>query len=375
MSSRHELHMTIGAAPTGAASFEHDLRMVKAALLYADRVTLCSPTSSLLLQTLALGTLTREQQLLVCEEIIRASPGGRLSRAHNILHNYKVMAKKTKLRPDEVRQMAKLERMLEGVWDDVCATLEKLADESGAAGIVGALQSGLVELHPFDVSPGASDIAKQFVDVIGGAITNGLTYPLFDDTTGNLLSSFIREGKLDVSKSAAIRGREGGLVGNLLERLPLFDEASVEEILDVRKELERPLARFRSVVIGFAAGIETAAWDDDFTSDAERVYRKEVEPAILDIEDAVKSNILLGRLWPKSINEGLSLLGTSAIGMLISQIDALPEIARSFLIPGLPAVDVIQRTIHDWREKQREIERMQLYFYYKAGKLLKRKVA
>ncbi len=36
------LHITIGTAPTEPPSLEPDLRMVKVALLYADKVILCS---------------------------------------------------------------------------------------------------------------------------------------------------------------------------------------------------------------------------------------------------------------------------------------------------------------------------------------------
>jgi hypothetical protein len=63
-------HITIVAAPLTAAgqvSLEHDLDMIKAALLYADRVKLCSPASSMMLQVLAIGQLKQKQQLELLE--------------------------------------------------------------------------------------------------------------------------------------------------------------------------------------------------------------------------------------------------------------------------------------------------------------------
>ena len=46
-------HISIGTGPSdtslGKVTLEHDLRLVKAALLYADRVTLYSPAASFLL--------------------------------------------------------------------------------------------------------------------------------------------------------------------------------------------------------------------------------------------------------------------------------------------------------------------------------------
>ena len=41
-------HITVATAPiAGPMDLVHDLRLVKAALLYGDRVTLCSPMASL----------------------------------------------------------------------------------------------------------------------------------------------------------------------------------------------------------------------------------------------------------------------------------------------------------------------------------------
>ncbi len=46
--STEELRMTIAAAPSGGIDLQHELRLVKCGLLYADRVTLCSPKASML---------------------------------------------------------------------------------------------------------------------------------------------------------------------------------------------------------------------------------------------------------------------------------------------------------------------------------------
>ncbi|MGA7732311.1 MAG: hypothetical protein WCD37_13710, partial [Chloroflexia bacterium] len=277
-----------------------------------------------------------------------------------------------KLRSDEARMVAHFDKMFNSSWDDMKALFEQQAEQAGAEGLFTALQSGLLELHPFDVAGQDADVASQFVSVIGDAIADGTTYPLFDDSTGGLVQASINEGKMKVSDSAVARAKHGALVGDLFERLPLFDNASVEEILDIRRELEKPLVRFRGAVIGFAERIKSAAWDSEFSSDAETLYRQDVAPAILDIEETVKANRELTALLPKLSNESLTIVGGSAIGWVISQLSALPEIARHTLGVGIPAAILVSESMREWREKHREVEHNQLYFYYKTKTMLAR---
>src|SRR5215208_399982 len=70
------LHFTIGTGPssdpsTGHLSLQNDARLLKAGLLYADRVTLCSVGSSLTLRMLADAKSHKNQQLHFMERHFR----------------------------------------------------------------------------------------------------------------------------------------------------------------------------------------------------------------------------------------------------------------------------------------------------------------
>jgi hypothetical protein len=97
------------------------------------------------------------------------------------------------------------------------------------------------------------------------------------------------------------------LAGHLLARLPSFEQASIDEIIDIRTELDNPLTRFRGAVIKFSDQIRSASWDQDFTSDAETVFHKEVKPSVLEIEEAIKSNRYLDSLLRKFVDKPLVL--------------------------------------------------------------------
>ncbi len=63
----------------------------------------------------------------------------------------------------------------------------------------------------------------------------------------------------------------------------------MDELLDIRNELHRPLIKFRAEMITLSKDIETASWDENFPSDVQDTFQAKVEPALLEIEDKLKS--------------------------------------------------------------------------------------
>jgi hypothetical protein len=84
---------------------------------------------------------------------------------------------------------------------------------------------------------------QEFVEIIKNALSNGSTYPLFDGQTGDLVRTGVKGGQIRVSQAGVARGKHSGLAARSLERLPVFEQASIKEILDIRQELEHPLTR------------------------------------------------------------------------------------------------------------------------------------
>jgi hypothetical protein len=231
------------------------------------------------------------------------------------------------------------------------------------------MQSGVVEIAIFDVSD-QKEMVNAYLETVGNAVVSGETYPLFDDMTGNLVSTAIREGKIVPTDVSINRAKQIGLSSDLLRRLPLFDEASVDEILDIRKELDKPLIRFRSAIIQFSRDAQSAAWDKEFSKEAEQVFREHVEPAVLDIEEACRSNKLLLRILPTLAEKPAVPLTTSVLALMLAQASQLPEMVVGGLSVAAGVSAATLRSVQEWRERNREIEGNQLYFYYKAGKML-----
>jgi hypothetical protein len=183
-----------------------------------------------------------------------------------------------------------------------------------------------------------------------------------------MVDEAVREGLIVPSPAGARSGRHGSIAGDLLLRLPLFEEATVAEVLDIRRELEDPLRGFRLAVSNFSGEVESAAWEPGFAAEADALFLEKVGPEVERIEQAVKEN---GGLRERlhAYGPGSAAAGGAAIGAFVGSGSALGALAA--LAAGLPAA--AWRGYAELRKRRKATEENQLYFYYRAGDLLGRR--
>ncbi len=274
-----------------------------------------------------------------------------------------------------------LRRLDADLWKPIRDHVESTLDEWGAVAFKVALRSGLVDVRPFAATtpekllelgkatgrkatdPFADDAYEEYRKTILKAVSDGNTYPLFDDlTAGDVVRKAVRQGIILPSPGAKRRGKHGGLSGDLLQRLPMFEKASVSEVLDIRKELSQYLGAFRVAVASSAATIESASWEvERFAEEAELVFQENVGPTVDQIEARVKTDRSLKEL---SYRYGPPLLGgVSSIGAVLAGGSALGALAA--LTAGLASGWQAAATR---RNQRKELEGERLYFYYRARK-------
>jgi hypothetical protein len=362
------LHITVAVAPSSRFDLDSDLNMLKAALLYADEVKLCSFSSSALVW---MQNLQNADTIEVMDSFVRfyQSLNNQALRvkAAPLIKQYKSIRSRLRY---ALRQMGS-SREARTIRESLQAGLERVIEEligESAKGLNSALGSGIVELHFFDIK--SRKVAEEYFSVVADAVVSGTTYPLLDEPTGDLISSAIAEGKVVPLGASVDRAKQVGLPSSLFARLPLFDKASIDEIVDIRSELHSSLTRFRSAMVRFSREIESAPWNREFPLEVERIYYEYVEPAILEIEEAFRSNNLLLALITKPIKTpdmwlaGLGLLLDAQYGG-----GSLPDLLGKALIAGGVTSSAV-KVVKEWRERNEEVQKNQLYFYYKIGESL-----
>lgn len=379
MSQKNELgglHITIGSTPqtieTGQSTkivFENDLRMVKAALLYADTATLCSVTSSALLELVAMKDIPREKRVDYIKEIVSWMGDDETARM------FKAMMDLFEQSNNPMWAGFIQETLADG-WNTVREHVDKFLREGSGDGILRAIESGLLEVHHFEAplrralqTSEQRNFIIEYVAVVAASVTNAYTYPLFDEDTSEIISAGIKAGLFSAPDSTVARGKEVRLAADLLARLPLFPEATVKEVLDIRRELEPHLKRFRSAIIKFSETIKTASWDDTFAHDADRVLRRDVESAVQNIEEEVKANKFIRKLLRKFADKPMIVPVGSALALAMSNLP-LPSIALMAAGGVVGGGSALHDAHEEWSKKMREVQQNSLFFYYRTKSLL-----
>jgi hypothetical protein len=382
-------HITIGTAGANPPTLEPDIKMVKAAVLYGDKARLCSAHYSTWNFLLSMKDATVEDMIAQtyeneemiphmfssAEEVRIALMQNRLARA--ALESVNPSPKDLDFRREFKQLYARQFEEFKKDWPSL--DKERAQDQFDVA-----VGEGLLEIHRFHLAEteniGASQlrgtfqesvekIGNEITGVIMRAVSDSSTYPLFDDGAGSIIRAGVEFGTMAPTAVRTSQAKQTQLAAELLARLPLFEDASMKEIIDIRRELDGSLIRFRGAIMKYSDKIRNASWDKEFSAEAEETFHREIEPAVLDIEDAVKSNRSLVEIAARKLVDKPALT-TSLFSFIVSQISALPTISSLGMSIGIGTATAIYDAVKEAQQQSGELQRNQLYFYYRAKELL-----
>lgn len=385
------LHITIGSVPqarTVETNVELDLRndveMVKASVLYADHATLYSIASSALFAIVSVADLPDAErwQFLERMSLLRLFDDD-TQRMMDVMSAAHAKARRTRYSRKGAENLRTLKKALGEGWTDMAELAGNMIASVGGDGIAQAVSSGLLEVHAFESviertvqESKHREFVLEYLGEVSHAISNPHTYALFDEDTSEVISASIAAGIIPVTESGIARGKEVRLASDLFARLPLFPNATVKEIIAIRQELARPLTDFRAAMITFSDAIKHASWDEEFSSDVDQLFRRDVAPTILALEEEAKANTFLSNLASefstRSLQIGTAIPASSALSSIAVKMSDLPvpDLAALSIGPLLAVGGVVHSAYTKWRERQEEIKQNNLFFFYKAGKLL-----
>ena len=355
-----EFHITIIPYPPTPKelNINKEINLVKTAILYADKVLLISiipmMLSSMLYlieqcgkerkikQTIENIKLDKVRELLFAGKEINESKlklGGIQEYLRNNKINFRNISK---------GGFNKSLRRLYGASD---SAFKEIVSETGIYKLDPLIESGFLDIYTF----GKSRILEE-------------TYPLLDENILDLVKAKINDEKLNISDVDLEKIKQIGFVFNIFQKLPNFENATFDEILDIRKTLGKPLIRFRSAIIEISDCIRYRPWDKGFYYDVEKLFNKKIEPALLEIDEECKSNRYLSKLLYTATKTTWEIPAT--LGVAISKLAEVSNISATAIGMTIGAGTVACNALYEWKEKTKEIEKNQMFFYYKARKLL-----
>jgi hypothetical protein len=377
------VRIAIATGPSGGLSLERELRLVKPALLYADRVTLLSPVATLLQATADVGASENLTMTLLREVGPKLDPYS--SEAFAV---YDELRSKRRPTQQEIRAMYEFRQMLSAGSSEILAKAREMLTDAGADELVPAIEAGLVTIDPvmqegdaaamlvpgIEAAAGLertmdSALANSFFERLRELLDDPSAYPLFDEQVGDLVRAQVSEGLFEVGAVSRRRGKQASAAAQLIEKLPSFPSASVSEVLDIREELREPLTRFRAAVSEMERLIQSAAHEPDFAAEVEDLYIEKVAPALLEIAELARNNSYLRQLMRAAVGDAKPIL-TSVLTMGVLALGGLPGLVAAALGAGVPAAAAAVRAAWASGEGQSALETHHLFFLYRTEELL-----
>src|SRR6185369_4040702 len=349
-------------------SLAQEINLLKSAIIYGDKVKLYSLTASLLLLQRQAVDFNIVQKIKLMELVAPFLEGIDARETENNLKLYKSLLYQKNKSKELIAYLKKGEKVLNGQWYNLADVIYRISEQSGFDEILKLIDAGIVEIHQFKKTKNSNaaigfiaecieaaafsqrgvlkdldnettdEIVTEFVDSVASSISEIGSYPLFDLKTSDLIRTGIESNIIQVTEKASAKGKHVGLAAHLLNKLPSFDNLSLEEVVAIRNELATPLIRFRAAMMKFSDNIKTSYWDSDFYLDADSVFHRDVAPAILDIEECFKSNRLVGQIVRSVSDKPLAVATSSGIGLILSNFSHLPDaIARGLGISAAAA--------------------------------------
>lgn len=377
---KSDFRIAVATSPVNAsraASLAGDIRLLKPALLYADSVTLYSPAAIMLFMVGQTANLNPKQRMEFLRRIYPTLEPERAPVVLALLNYYDQLARQKRGRSKEELltylqmkpKMDELQQQLESIWvDELIPKVEGMLESSGASQLVEAMSQGILDVDPLMRGEEEFELDQfidAFVDKLAKVLSQRGAYPLFDDQTGTLVRHGIAEGLFATSPVTRERGKQVAAASDFMSRLPAFSGATIREILDIRRELQSPLVRFRAAMIELGTLIESAAYEEAFPEEVDELFKARVEPVLLEIEEQIQGSAYLSELIGEAVGDTKTLL-TGVLAFGITESADLPNL----LAGGAAATQVIASAAWKWQMERRKTKQNELYFLYRTEELL-----
>lgn len=379
------MRFIVATVPDVHFSLGRDVILAKTAALYGDETVIFSPTyrgteplldfsSRPVIHQLAwLALLAQDPGFVQGEKL---SSEERERRIRDARHRSKALAQKAQrwmeleaMQPlgpgPEAEEHNEIASMTEELAARIC---EVWSDEKDfvrrAKELRRAQEIGLVRMEDFEEKPGPRYSQARLIASVEQALSSPEAYGYLDER----LLPIRNATPAQVEKQRIVH-----VASEVFQRLPRFEEASFEEIQDIKKELSKYIANFRKGISEISTKIKSAPWDRDFPHEVERELQARLLPEVAAIEDQARSNSYLAELANRVVKNPLALPATSALGIILSTVAHIPSVATQVVSAAAGASLLAMDARKEWKQNQKKSEGNVFFFTYKAGQMLHRK--
>jgi hypothetical protein len=212
------------------------------------------------------------------------------------------------------------------------------------------------------------ELVGNFVGRLLELVIEPRIFPLFDAQSSGLIRAF--EGVANTGERSGMpRAAEVATGATLMGYLPHFSSMPMDEVIDLRRELAVPLRRFRRAVARLSRDFESRPIDATFDAEVEDVWRREVEPALVDIREALAEHGLLREVASIALGDPrrLMLEAGGVVAAAHGEVLSLSGLLTAGVAVGVPSLDVLGRALRGRSQGQRNAKSNAFYFLHRVA--------
>ena len=338
----------------GQASLRGDVKLVKAALLYADEVEVLGLTASMI-HSIGLAPGSSSMSLERLLGLVDITKGTSLvtPQIRALIPAIEALSASGKPLPPELQEGAEMVAEFKAHANELLGPAQAgILEMTGAEEFRPALESGIVTVADLGVGmehavaaavSGAvnSDRESQhWVDEIKSRLADRRTRLLFDEGAGDIMNELLDEGVISPDQIGLRLAGKAALGAGFVARLPAFTEAPMDELLDLRADLDKPLRRYRGAVSQFSVDLPRVI-GRELEHEVDHLWETNVSPSLLEINELFHEHSFIKELARSSmldVGKYLAYAGGVYVGLgaatdlgqaVASVVSAVPGLAEA----------------------------------------------
>lgn len=363
------MNFVVGGYPDSKNKLS-EVELLKIAALYGDKINLISPMYHLY-DAIILKNNSKNNESAILNSIIKVLPFCEISdptfaERSSVIYDFKNIIDSKAYKNAPLKNKLEIRKTLNKYYDEIMNKLNEFLGENEINSINRLKIEKRLTVQKFN-NPNLMD--ENFIADYILSVSNSMkqAYPLLDNRLGDLIASYRVRTKEGISSTERKNIIASGLARKLMIELPAFNLASMDEIIDIRKELDKSLVRFRSSILNYSEEISTLPWDRDFDLNCEQLFIKHLEPSVFELKEQVDDNKIYKNLLGSILSDDKlnSIIGSVVISLATNKADL--NISPVILAAGTFGISELTKAGYKTSEKNKQIKRNDLYFYYKVA--------
>ena len=207
--------------------------------------------------------------------------------------------------------------MLRTIKDEFSNLGEKIYKESELEQIMPLIDNGTLELKKVNFS-GDFDFANYMLTEINEVLTeSSFKYPVFDDLMSSVAHHYSIENNINYSK---LNPKEIEFGKEVLFSVANIDNISLDNILNLKNELENELSRFKSAILDYSKDIESAPYSTESKIEIKKHYDYNIKPELHLLRNQIKSNRYIKIITNEAVSNAGKYMTIATVGIGISEL-------------------------------------------------------